>query len=341
MLNTPEGTRTPTLYSTCPPFRGGASEAYARQVADVARWSEEGGCEGILVYTDNGLLDPWLVAQLVIQSTTDLSPLVAVQPVYMHPYTVAKLVTSLSCLHGRRVDLNMVAGGFKNDLVALHDATPHDERYDRLVEYVTIITQLLSGGVPVTFKGRYYGVTNLTLTPALDPRLMSRVLMSGSSPAGLAAAREVDALSVQYPGPPAQAESQPIVSERGFGIRVGIIAREDEEEAWAIAHERFPEDRRGQITHQLAMKVSDSAWHKQLSELPPDPVGRSAYWMVPFQNYKTFCPYLVGSTERVAEELARYLTAGCHTIILDVPPAPDEMEHITRAIDAAAGLVAR
>ena len=35
----------------------------------------------------------------------------------------------------------------------------------------------------------------------------------------------------------------------------------------AVARERFPEDRKGQITHQLAMKVSDSAWHRQLSEL--------------------------------------------------------------------------
>jgi len=43
-------------------------------------------------------------------------PLVAVQPVYMHPYSVAKMVSTLAFLHQRRVFLNMVAGGFKNDL---------------------------------------------------------------------------------------------------------------------------------------------------------------------------------------------------------------------------------
>jgi alkanesulfonate monooxygenase len=328
-----------TLYSTCPPFRGSTPESYAAQVGNVARWSEAGGCEGILVYTDNGLLDPWLVSQLVIQSTTTLSPLVAVQPVYMHPYTVAKLVTSLSYLYRRRIDLNMVAGGFKNDLLALHDTTPHDQRYERLVEYVAIIDALLAGAGPVTYAGRFHGVTNLTLTPRLDPGLQPRVLMSGSSPAGLAAAAAVGALSVQYPGPPSQVESQPVSSERGFGIRVGIIARETQDEAWAIAHERFPEDRRGQVTHQLAMKVSDSAWHKQLSALPSNSAEQSAYWMVPFQNYKTFCPYLVGSYDRVAEELARYMAAGCHTIILDVPSGPDELAYITRAVDAASALV--
>jgi alkanesulfonate monooxygenase len=321
-------------YSTCPPYRGGEAEAYRRQVRDVARWSEEAGCEGILVYTDNGLLDPWLVAQLTIQSTSSLSPLVAVQPVYMHPYTVAKMVITLSLLYRRRIDLNIVAGGFKNDLLALDDRTPHDRRYARLTEYTAIIRRLLEGGAPVTFKGEFYAVANLSLVPALDPALMPRILLSGSSPEGLAAARTLGALPVRYPEPASQTEPRQD-GVREFGIRVGIIGREDEGDAWRIARERFPEDRRGQATHQLAMKVSDSAWHRQLSAIAPQLTAQSAYWMVPFQNYKTFCPYLVGSYERVGREVGRYLASGCRAIILDVPPNAIEMHHVALSIAAA------
>src|SRR5256885_11620952 len=37
--------------------------------------------------------------------------------------------------------------------------------------------------------------------------------------------------------------------------------------------------RSGQLTHQLAMKVSDSAWHKQLSDLAAATAsGESPYW---------------------------------------------------------------
>ena len=321
------------FYSTCPPYRGGEADAYSRQVRDVARWSEAGGCEGILVYTDNGLLDPWLAAQLVIQSTSALSPLVAVQPVYMHPYSVAKMVATLSLLHGRRIDLNIVAGGFKNDLVALGDSTPHDRRYARLIEYTRIVRLLLQGG-PVTLRGEFYSVTTLRLAPELDPALMPRILLSGSSAEGLAAAQELDALPVRYPEPSSQ--TAPALEEhRGFGIRVGIIGREDEHEAWAVARSRFPEDRRGQALHQLAMKVSDSAWHRQLSAIAPELTPESAYWMVPFQNYKTFCPYIVGSYERVGEEIGRYLAAGCRAIILDVPAADDELQHVRRSVAAA------
>src|ERR1700740_583411 len=112
------------IFSTCPQASAVGRERYLQSVIDAARWSEEAGCKGILVYSDNSILDAWLVSQIIIQHTRTLCPLVAVQPVYMHPYSVAKMVTSFAHLYGRRVYLNMIAGGFKNDLTALHDMTP-------------------------------------------------------------------------------------------------------------------------------------------------------------------------------------------------------------------------
>jgi len=153
---------------------------------------------GILIYTDNGLVDPWLVAQLVLTHTERLCPLVAVQPVYMHPYAIAKMVASLGFLYGRRAYLNMVAGGFKNDLNALNDPTPHDERYTRLVEYTSLVMDLLRGEAAITREGGYYRVTNLKMTPPLPPELLPGVFISGSSAAGLEAARVLGATAVQY-----------------------------------------------------------------------------------------------------------------------------------------------
>ena len=331
----------PDLYSTAPPYRGSDAGDYARHVASVASWSEEAGCSGILVYTDNGLLDPWLCAQIVLQSTRTLAPLVAVQPFYMHPYSVAKLIATLSFLYGRRIDLNMVAGGFKNDLVALGDETPHDRRYDRLIEFTTIVTRLLAGEGPVTLEGDFYRVHNLTLTPRVPRELLPRVLASGSSDAGLAAARALRALPVHYPAPAAELGQSSKGEDGSFGIRVGIVARDGDDDAWDVARARFPEDRAGQLTHQLAMKVSDSSWHHRLSGLAKEKAERDAYWMVPFTNYKTFCPYLVGTYERVGAELARYFEKGASTMILDVPIGTEEMEHVTRAIRSGAEQVGR
>jgi alkanesulfonate monooxygenase len=320
------------LFSTCPASSGADPRAYARAVVEIARWSEHYGCKGILVYTDNSLIDPWLVSQIIVESTRTLCPLVAVQPAYMHPYTVAKMVTTFGYLHGRRLYLNMVAGGFKNDLLALNDTTAHDKRYDRLKEYTLIIKQLLACGF-VTQQGDFYTVSKLRMTPALPQELMPGFFISASSDAGVATAQAIGATAVHYPKPSQEYDPNSLNGQRA-GIRVGIIARQSEEDAWTIARARFPEDRKGQITHQLAMKASDSVWHKQLSQLSPESEN-NPYWLVPFQNYKTFCPYLVGSYKRVAEELARYIVAGYRTFILDIPPEEAELDHTNIAFSQA------
>ncbi|MBO0861718.1 MAG: LLM class flavin-dependent oxidoreductase [Chloracidobacterium sp.] len=324
------------VFSTCPYSSAVERERFLPYVMDVARWSEQAGFRGILVYTDNSTVDPWLVSQIIIQSTETLCPLVAVQPVYMHPYSVAKMVTSMGHLYGRRMYLNMVAGGFKNDLEALNDMTPHDRRYERLIEYTTVIKELLASPLGVSYEGEFYKVDKLKMTPPLSPDLSPGIFVSGSSEAGLAASKAIGAVAIKYPKPVDEYEGVDVEEAVDSGVRVGIITRKDHDEAWRVAHERFPEDRKGQIAHQLAMKVSDSTWHKQLSEMGEGAETQdSPYWLIPFKNYKTFCPYLVGSYSRVAEELARYIAVGYETFILDIPPNEEELYHIGVVFDLA------
>ena len=253
------------LFSTCPSSKNAERSEYVTRVREIARWCDAAGYDGILVYTDNSLVDPWLLSQLILEETDALAPLVAVQPIYMHPYAVAKMVASLAFLHDRSIYLNMVAGGFRNDLLALTDPTEHDERYDRLVEYTAIVKGILAGG-PYSLDGDWYRVKNVSLSPPLPESLFPGVFVSGSSPAGAAAARVLDAVAVKYPKPPSEEEAR--LPEHGrFGMRVGVVARETDAEAWAVALTRFPEDRAGQLTHELAMRASDSKWHEQLSAL--------------------------------------------------------------------------
>ena len=326
------------IFSTCPRSDTAVSgAAYLSEVEDVARWSEEAGCQGILVYSDNSMLDPWLVSERILRVTEALCPLVAVQPVYMHPYAAAKMVATLGFLYRRKIYLNMVAGGFKNDLLALNDTTPHDKRYKRLEEYTALILQLLRAGGPVTFEGEFYKVDKLILKPALPPELMPGVFVSGSSEAGMQLARTVGAVAIQYPKPAGECSAEARSADLECGIRVGLIARDDEDEAWRIAESRFPPDRKGEITHQLAMKVSDSQWHEQLSDTAERNRGdRNVYWLRPFETYKTFCPYLVGSYAQVSQELSRYLDSGFKTVILDIPPNQDELGHVRTAFEKTA-----
>ena len=320
------------IYSTCCSSKGADSASYLKHVVDVARWSEEAGCQGMLVYADNGIVDAWTVSQAILASTKAICPLVAVQPVYMHPFTVAKKISSLAFLYQRRISLNLLAGGFRNDLLALGDPTPHDERYTRLVEYTKIIQGLCENPRGITLDGAYYSVQNLKLNPPLPKDLQPLYMMSGSSPAGMAAANETGVTAIQYPEPATNGVSSVVDRNstcQSTGVRVGIIARSTREEAWKIAEERFHKDRRGELTHHLAMKTSDSHWHQQLSKQKERPGGEdSCYWMRPFHTYKTFCPYLVGSYDQIAIEISSYIAQGHRTFVLDIPASELELTHV-------------
>ncbi len=319
-----------TIYATSPPSVDFDDRDYPLRVAEIARWSEAAGCEGTLVYSDHRLADPWAVAHHLLNATERLVPLVALQPAYMHPFTVAKMIATLSGWYNRRIDLNLLAGGFKRDLEAMGDMTPHDERYTRLEEYSRIITGLLEASWEkrgFTLEGKYYTSDNLRLSQRIPSELMPRLLVSGSSEAGQAAARSLGATAISYPLPTAAYDTETVGA--ATGLRVGLIARDDEAGAWRIAEERFPPDRKGEIAHKMATKVSDSQWHHTLSEIGEGGPGQP-YWMRPFQSYKTFCPYLVGDYPTVAHEIARYMKVGFGTFILDVPGSEAELEMVGR-----------
>ena len=333
--------KTLKLFSTCPQSKDHTGQSYRAVVEECSQWSERQGFKGMLIYTDNSLVDPWMMAQIVLEATESLQPLVAVQPVYMHPYSAAKMVATLGFIHRRKVALNLVAGGFRNDLLALGDDTPHDDRYTRVVEYAHILLGLLRGDEPVSFEGKYYQARNLRMVPELPPDLFPDVMLSGSSQAGLDAARTLAATAIRYPQDPEKDAPWPRADGVATGLRVGIIARETSEAAWDEAWTRFPDDRRGEITRQLATRTSDSRWHLALAESAPnDPLATdrpaSPYWLHPFQQYHTNCPYLVGSYDEVAAELSNYTSLGDRTMIVDIPHEENDLATVTRVVERLA-----
>ncbi len=319
-----------TVYTTCPASTQSAPGQYLHRLREVSRWTESAGCRGLLVYADNTLTDVWLTAQAVIEHTERLVPLVAVQPAYMHPYTAAKAIASLAWIRDRRVDLNLVTGGFAKHLAELGDPLrdDHDGRYSRLVEYAQIIQSLLSASAPAVFRGSHFRLDKATFNPPMPPGLMPRLFVSGNSAASAAAADTLNATRLTYPKQPHDQENSWAGTAHPVGVRLGIIARSTAAQAWSIATARFPADPAGQRMHQLARRLSDSSWHAALSDYPPSPAGEpEPYWLHPFKTYKTFCPYLVGSYDDIGRLVRAYRRLGVTTIILDVPYEQEDLFH--------------
>ena len=127
-----------------------------------------------------------------------------------------------------------------NDLIALGDTTEHDERYLRTTEYTQIIPAALEGEGATELRGKFYSVSNLKMTPPLPPELFPEILISGSSEAGMAAAKALGATAIRYPQSAEfeAAERAALATGTECGIRVGIIARADERGSMARSRAR-------------------------------------------------------------------------------------------------------
>ncbi len=327
------------LFTTAPESTSLERDGYLCELKRIALESEKHGYKGILIYSNNRLADPWMTAGFILSETEKLLPMIALQPVYNHPYTVAKMISTLALMYNRPIALNLIAGGFVNDLKALGDQTEHNKRYDRLIEYTDIIQQLLKSKLGVTYEGEYYRIENLKLEPPLPESLQPSYYISGSSQKAKETAARLCAQLIEYPEPfDAYSNSHENKDYLVKGIRIGILARHTHEKAWSDARERFPETRIGELSHELAKKTSDSEWHEKLSNQHQNGNGDAnepVYWLGPFKHYQTFCPYLVGDFEEVASELSSYIKTGCVTCILDIPVSELELQNTLRVFNQA------
>jgi alkanesulfonate monooxygenase len=235
----------------------------------------------------------------------------------------------------RPFDLHVVHRAYAGYLRALDSTLDHDQRYDHLVEYGRILLDLLGSAGPFSHDGQHYRIREAALSLPWDPALTPRVFVAGSSPACLRAQERLGAVRLAYPH---WIEDYEEGSDAlaGTGIRLGILARDTAEDAWREAHRRFPPDPNGERIHDAAARMAQSFWHKRLSSSArADSIPRDTYWLYPFRTYKTYCPYLVGTYQQVADLLCRYLALGVRTLILDEPMEEDDMHHATAAIRLA------
>jgi alkanesulfonate monooxygenase len=306
--------------------------SYVGELVRVAQFAERNGFEGILLFEGNDVfVEPWAMAQHILAQTSRSCPLIAVNPVYMHPFTAAKFVSSFAQLYGRKIYLNMITGTAISDLAGLGDQLSHADRYVRLGEFVTLMRDLLTSPRPVSFAGQFYRADHLQLRPRLPPELMPEFLIAGQSEAARRVARETGCIKMQMLPPDL---------ERGLdapGINFGIFARPDRAAARAAAMARFRDDLDDRALLALTVENSDSVWKRQLYEGQSGELGDNGYWLLPFLTFQADCPYLVGSYEEIGARLKSFADKGLTTIMLDMVSDETEMQHVCRAL-AASGL---
>src|SRR6185437_9144460 len=142
-----------------------------------------------------------------------------------------------------RLLLNIVTGGLPKELAGDGLLLDHDERYVQTDEFLTIWRGLFAGGID--FAGRHLVARDARLGQFDSVQKPHPPLwFGGSSPAGMeVAARHVDTY-LTWAEPPAQVAEKLAAARAGaavfgrtlrFGLRVHLIVRETDDEAWNAA----------------------------------------------------------------------------------------------------------
>ena len=215
---------------------------YLRQIAQAA---DELGYFGVLLPTGRSCEDSWIIASALAPLTERLRFLVAVRPGLQSPSVAARMTATLDRVSSGRLLINVVTGGDpvenKGDGIFLS----HDERYEVTREFLAVYKGLLAGQ-RVDFSGRRIKVEDARLLFPPTQTGGPPLYFGGSSDTGIDVAADTVDKYLTWGEPPAQVAEkicsvEAVARTRGrklsFGIRLHVIVRETNAEAWQAAED--------------------------------------------------------------------------------------------------------
>jgi len=310
------------------------SLSYLRQIAQAA---DELGYYGVLLPTGRSCEDSWIVASALVPLTRRLRYLVAVRPGLQSPSVAARMTATLDRISEGRLLVNVVTGGDpvenKGDGIFLE----HDERYEVTREFLSVYRDLLAEKT-VEFRGKHISIEDGRLLFPPHQAGGPPLYFGGSSDAGVDVAVDTVDKYLTWGEPPAQVAEKinrvnAVAQQRGrkvsFGIRLHVIVRETNAEAWKAADELIQHVSDDTIASaQKIFARMDSVGQQRMAQLhggKRDKLEISPnLWAGVGLVRGGAGTALVGDPETVAARIKEYQALGIDTFILSGYPHLEE-----------------
>jgi len=321
-----------------------ADFAYFKQVAIAA---DSLGYEGVLLPTGRSCEDSWVLASSLIDVTRRLKFLIALRPGLVQPAQSARMAATFDRLSGGRLLVNLVTGGDREELEGDGLFLPHEQRYEQSAEFLTIWRELLArshDGESFDFDGKHLQVrgSKLLYPPVNKP--YPPIFFGGSSEeAHELAAQQLDTYLTWGEPPGAVAAKVRDIRERAakhgrtleFGIRLHVIVRETEDEAWRAAGELVSQlDDQIIANAQKKFAQMDSVGQRRMAELNKGRLNKADIreglevspnlWAGVGLVRGGAGTALVGNPQQVAQRIEEYAALGLEYFILSGYPHLDE-----------------
>jgi len=325
---------------------------YFKQVAIAA---DSLGYEGVLLPTGRSCEDSWVLAASLIDATRRLKFLVALRPGLVQPSQSARMAATFDRLSGGRLLVNLVTGGDAEELEGDGLFLAHKERYVQSREFITIWRELLARSHETQafdFEGEHLSVkSGKVLYPPVNKPYPPIFFGGSSDEAHELAAEQLDTYLTWGEPPAAVAEKLANVRARAakhgrtleYGIRLHVIVRETEDEAWRAAAELVSHlDPKTVEAAQKKFAQMDSVGQRRMAELHkgrfnPKNVREGLevspnLWAGVGLVRGGAGTALVGSPEQVAERIKEYAALGLKYFILSGYPHLEEAHRFAELV---------
>lgn len=316
-------------------------------LSQVAKAAEFNGFEGALIPTGRSCLDSYMVASALINSTKTFKFLVALRPGVISPTVSARTAATLDLLSNGRALFNLVAGGDSDDFAGDGIWLNHDERYEQAFEFVEIWERLMLGE-EVSFEGKYYKVEKAKLLHSALQLPRPKLFFGGSSPIAHRLAGKFVDKYLSWGEPPfmlkekidaVKEEAKKHNREVSFGVRLHIIVREEEEEAWRVAEHLISKlDKKVIEQAQKDLKSYDSVGQSRMVSLQEEARSKGSLEIYP--NLWAGVGLvrggagtaLVGNPKNVLKLMQEYVDIGIDTFVLSGYPHLEETYYVGELI---------
>lgn len=297
------------------------------------------GYTGALFAT--GAHDVFVLAGALLPYTQRMKFLCAIHPGVIAPTLLAKMAATLQEFSGGRTLLNVVSGDAK--MMGAYGLTmSHDERYEMADEYLTIFNRLMAGE-SVTQDGKYFPTVGAKLALPVSQSIAPPPLwFGGSSDKAIdVAAKHVD-VYLSWGETPEQMKAKieqvrvraaHYGRELKFGIRLYVIVRRTDAEAWAAAADMYDHMDPASIAgNQKFVANTDSVGQRRMSAMHGGVKAEDLRDLEVAPNIWAGIGLvrpgpgsaIVGSPETVIRTLQAYKDVGIDTFILSGMPLLEE-----------------
>lgn len=308
----------------------------------VTQAAENAGFEYLLIPVNQHCWEAWITGAMMAARSKTIKPLIAARPGYINPVLLAKMVSTFDQLSGGRICINLIAG--LSDEQSAGDGLRYtkEDRYKLMEEEVSIIKKLWTATAPIDFDGQYYTLRKASITPRPYQKPYPKFYLGGGSPeAWDVSARHSDVHLFWGDHPDRVAADMVKIralaakygrdKDIGFGMRLQIICRPTEDQAWDAARTLVASAGQEHL-ERVSKLYATSAANRRQQELSATDLIMPHLWTGITKVRSGAGVAVVGDPQQCADTLQKFIDVGCHSFCLSGYPHDEEAEIFGRAV---------